>query len=515
MIDFGDVYNLVFSGNRCQEMLTYFEEGEKKTLNRVQFGEKVDAMAARLEEQLDSVEKGRWIGWKLDTTVHSIALFFSALKIGYKVLLMDMNADRDSVQAFAEQSDMAAIMTESKEDYPDIINITMSDLKAVCEGAPKSVNWSNKIAFCTSGTTGRAKVFVFNANSVFQESIAVGERVLMTKDMDEVRDSRDPQDYPFLLSLPFRHCLGFGIVIAYLGAGYPLIFPEKPGIFGLVDTCKNHGVWAICSVPAIWKAILKIAEARFGSCESEAIHKLLGDRVTFGVSAGAKLESSYAQKLLKTGIIMANGWGLTETSFCTVGLIRDDESTDYVGRMYNRQTAKIRSLDDGSVTDDGYGELLVNGPTLHCARLVEGKEIERDPDEFFATGDILEKKGTKIYFKGRIKGVIVADNGENIYPEELDTRFALIEDMVKQYCTVGIDEKPVLFVSSDDAEGFEDTKANRIIQEMNRSLPVAKRITRIFCTKLNLPVTSKGEVGRFHLFKYFEKNRDSFRILKP
>ena len=87
--------------------------------------------------------------------------------------------------------------------------------------------------------------------------------------------------------------------------------------------------------------------------------------------------------------------------------------------------------------------------------------------------------------------------------------------MVKQYCTVGIDEKPVLFISSDDAEGFEDTKANRIIQEMNRSLPVAKRITRIFCTKLNLPVTSKGEVGRFHLFKYFEKNRDSFRILKP
>jgi hypothetical protein len=84
---------------------------------------------------------------------------------------MDMNADRDSVEAFAKQSDMAAIVTENKEDYPDLINITMSEIKNVGEGAPKSVKWSDRIAFCTSGTTGRAKVFVFNANSVFQESI--------------------------------------------------------------------------------------------------------------------------------------------------------------------------------------------------------------------------------------------------------------------------------------------------------------------------------------------------------
>ncbi|MCS4465187.1 hypothetical protein JTT01_19340 [Clostridium botulinum] len=39
---------------------------------------------------------------------------------------------------------------------------------------------------------------------------------------------------------------------------------------------------------------------------------------------------------------------------------------------------------------------------------------------YYRTGDIFELKNRKLYFKGRMKNIIVDESGENIYAEELE-----------------------------------------------------------------------------------------------
>ncbi|HRY83658.1 MAG TPA: long-chain fatty acid--CoA ligase, partial [Candidatus Cloacimonadota bacterium] len=57
------------------------------------------------------------------------------------------------------------------------------------------------------------------------------------------------------------------------------------------------------------------------------------------------------------------------------------------------------------------------------------------PDGYFKTGDLgIIKKHRYLYIKGRIKNVIVAASGENIYPEEIEARIneheTVLESMV-------------------------------------------------------------------------------------
>ncbi|SFK43999.1 Acyl-CoA synthetase (AMP-forming)/AMP-acid ligase II [Lachnospiraceae bacterium KH1T2] len=512
-MDFSEVYRITIENFKGKKLLTWFRSGEEFTVDGKGYAGMVDAAASELEKKLSSIEKGKWIGLKSDNHYLWFAVFFGLLKIGYPVLLIDANASKEQVEAFRMQADMRAIITDKAEDHTGLVNVTMEELEKAEAGEIKEVSWESRIAFCTSGTTGRAKVYVFYADAIYAQCLNVSKCLLHDEGIVGTRNEGGVQANPMLLTLPLRHCLGFGVTLAFITAGYPIVMPQKPGIFGIIDTCRDRGIWFLCSVPAIWKGILSIANKRFGSSKPEAMKKLLGEKLTFGCSSGARLDAATAKKLIDTGIYIVNGWGMTETSFVTMGAIADDPSLDYVGVFYNNHSAVVIDPETGEEKSEGYGELAVNGKSMYSSTLNRGKEIFRNPKEYFRSGDMAEIHSGRLYFKGRHKGVIISDNGENIYPEELDSHFSFLEGMVSQFVTVGIDDRPTLFISSSESDDFEDTTIFEKIVEANLKLPLNKRLANVYVTDKVMPVTSKGETARFYIKEFYNTNADAVRKL--
>ncbi len=513
-MDFSEVYKITIGNFKGKRLLTWFNDGEEVTVDGKKYEDYVDAVASEFENRFLPINKGQWIGLKSDNHYLWFAVFFGLLKIGYPVLLIDANADKDQIEAFRLQADMKAIVTDDPEEYNGLLNVSMRELEKVPFGRKCLPSWESRVAFCTSGTTGRAKVYVFYADAMYAQCINVSNCILHDKGIISTWNEGGVQANSMLLTLPLRHCLGFGVTLAFITAGYPIVMPQKPGIFGIIDTCRDMGIWFLCSVPAIWKGILNIARKRFGNSGPEAMKKLLGEKLRFGCSAGARLDAVIAKELIDTGIYIVNGWGMTETSFVTMGAISDDPSLDYVGVLYNKHSAVIIDTETGEEKKEGYGELAVNGRSMYSSTLNRGKEIFRNPNEYFRSGDMAEIHGDRIYFKGRCKGVIISENGENIYPEEIDAYFSFLNDEVSQFITIGIDDRPVLFISCKDSAEFENTEIFERIICANLQLPLNKRLANIFVTDKILPVTSKGETARFYIQNFYKENFKAVRKLQ-
>ena len=78
---------------------------------------------------------------------------------------------------------------------------------------------------------------------------------------------------------------------------------------------------------------------------------------------------------------------------------------------------------------NGIGEIAVKGDNVFLG-YINNQELTKSvftSDGYFLTGDYGYIKNKKIYIVGRKSDVIVGDNGENVYPKE-------IEKNLKEYC---------------------------------------------------------------------------------
>ena len=507
---FEQVFKNIITDYEGTDFLTYYDNGRRIVMTKEDYTAKTDAVAARMETLLKDIPKGAWVGIKSANHPFWYALFFGLEKIGYKLVLLDNNCSHDSVKAFIAQSHMKALIADRDDSFEGVLTVPYAEVIAAESGAPQNVCWESEYCFCTSGTTGDAKMYVFNADTVDYQSINVGGHFVNDPDMLESRGDRTIAESPYLITQPFRHCLGFGLPLAFWRYNFPLVMPEKAGVFGIAEACMNDKIWLFISVPAVWKALLQMAKSRYGDYSSESVRKVVGNTLTASASAGARLDETSAERLRALDIRIMNGWGMTETGFVTVDCIKNDPALDYVGAYYNKHHALIKG-EDGTIKDGGYGELLINGKAMYNGLLKDGKVIYRDPEEYFATGDIFELHGDRFYFKGRCKSVIINDDGENIYPEELDAYFAFLGDEVNQFCTAEYNKKPALYISVKDYETFDQTEVFKQIVDANLKLPMGKRIAKIIATSLRYPVTSKAETARFFIKGFVAENAESVK----
>ena len=337
-MNFLNVYEEITAPFSDRPMMTWFEGDKKKNCNAGEFKKFTDSAAAYLEKIFADVPKGRWIGLKSRNHPMWYPIFFALEELGYPVLLLDENIDSRALESFCKQAKLAGIVSEKDENTENVILCKISDIVfSSCE-KPNNISWEYRVAFCTSGTTGKAKIFVFHADSVIEQSRRVRES--LTAD-EKIFSENDVSSWVVIETLPQRHCLGFGLSMLVLPWGMSVILPEKEGIFSIADTCAKHGVTVLCTVPAIWKGLFRMAEVRFGNCGSESMHKLLGENMCLAVSAGARLNETLWEKALNSGFTFLNGWGMTETGFVSIGNISADKSVDYVGKLVGGHETEI------------------------------------------------------------------------------------------------------------------------------------------------------------------------------
>ncbi len=162
--------------------------------------------------------------------------------------------------------------------------------------------------------------------------------------------------------------------------------------------------------PPVRKLIHKIAGRK--------IMELFGGNLTFYGIGGAPLPTDVEKFLIEAKFPYSVGYGLTETAPLLAG--GDPAEMEY------RSTGKILpgvSLRIADPNKTGIGEIQAKGPSImlgYWKDKTRTAEVFTD-DGWFRTGDLGTLDGEVLYIKGRLKDVLLGSNGENIYPDEVES----------------------------------------------------------------------------------------------
>ena len=170
---------------------------------------------------------------------------------------------------------------------------------------------------------------------------------------------------------------------------------------------------------------------------------------------------------------------------------------------------EVKILDPDS---EGRGEIAIKGPIVMQGYYKNPEETAKvmTDDGYFLTGDVgyLDSENY-LYLTGRQKSLIVTEGGKNVFPEEIEDRFQLYDE-VEQILVKGYikdkknmtEEIEALFYPAEDlrngksAEEIEK-RMNEITHEVNKDLQSYMRITRVRVLDNPLEMTTTKKIKRF------------------
>jgi long-chain acyl-CoA synthetase len=161
----------------------------------------------------------------------------------------------------------------------------------------------------------------------------------------------------------------------------------------------------------------------------------MGGRVTHAISGGAALGSRLGHFYRGLGLIILEGYGLTES---TAGSTLNLPSSLKIGSVG-------RPLPGTGVRIEPDGEILLKGPHIFAGywNNEAATAQEMTSDGWFRTGDIGEIDGDGfLRITGRKKEIIVTAGGKNVAPAVLEDR--LRANPVISQCVVVGDNKPYI-----------------------------------------------------------------------
>ncbi len=283
-----------------------------------------------------------------------------------------------------------------------------------------------------------------------------------------------------LLWLPMSHIFGFGELCAGNLLGWETYLASPADVLDLLPQVAPH---VLFSVPAYWE---KLARAMSAGSDHEdarraAIKRATGGRLQFCLSGGAGLKVEIKQQLHAAGVLVIEGYGLTETS-PTLTLNRPDAFRfDTVGKVL--PSVELRLAEDGEIETRG---AHVFAGYYKDAEATAGAFTT---DGWFKTGDVGRwTPDGFLQIIDRKKDILVTAGGKNIPPANIEARFA--DDPVIERVVVYGDARPFLVAAvwtRDDAN--RDEVAARV-EVVNRELARHETIKRFFVHEQ--PLTVEG-----------------------
>ena len=310
----------------------------------------------------------------------------------------------------------------------------------------------------TSGTTGRPKGVRLRHSSWVYEGGAIKAQNILSED-----------DLQFLW-LPMAHSFGKVLLSTQLACGFasaidgrvekivdncatvkPTFMGAAPRIFekayGRIQTMQAaeggakekifHKAFAVGlkveqlkregkSVPVT----LKLQHGLFDKLVFSKVRERFGGRVRFFISGAAALNREIAEWFNAAGIVILEGYGMTENSAGATVNHPDENRIGTVGRVFPGAEVKIGDGD----------EVLLRGPHIMDGyhNLPEETSKALDADGWLHTGDkgSLDADGY-LTITGRIKELFKTSGGKYIAPPAIESKFKAICPYASQFMVFG------------------------------------------------------------------------------
>ena len=243
----------------------------------------------------------------------------------------------------------------------------------------------------------------------------------------------------------------------------------------------------------------------------KSVRDAFGGNLDHIICGGAKLNPELIDAFEEFGMSIFEGFGITECS----PLVSVD-------RYYDRRpgsvgpavpSCEVRIDPNGDLTAEGFdmGEIQVKGDNVMLG-YYNNDEANADvftEDGWFRTGDVgyLDEDGY-IYITGRIKFVIVLENGKNVFPEEIEEYLEVI-DTISEACVIGRKAKDsdtinltavvypnfAKFPKDATDEEIKDS-IRKSINAVNKKLPSFKQIKAVEIRKKEFEKTTTKKIKR-------------------
>ncbi|OBH49874.1 AMP-dependent synthetase/ligase [Mycobacterium mantenii] len=385
----------------------------------------------------------------------------------HKVVMIDGNGDGDWVITLAELEQLGKQLLA---DSPDAVT------KRVAAVGPDQL----ASLIYTSGTTGRPKGVRLTHGAWTYTAAAIDALNIL-----------GPDDLNFLW-LPLAHAFGKVMLALPLQIGFPTAIDGR--VERIVDNLAALHPTIMGAAPRIFEKAharvqelvaeqgrfrkkmfdwsigvgLKVSAARQAgkkpSLSSSLAYKVadrmvfstirqrFGGRLRFFVSAAAALDRDVAQWFDAIGIVVLEGYGLTETAAASFINRPGAYRFGTVGWPFPATEVKI--------ADDG--EILLRGPGLMTAYhdLPDATAEALDPDGWFRTGDVGEIDADGfLRITDRKKDMFKTSQGKYVAPSAIDARFKGLCPYVSEFLVYGEGKPYCVALIGLDAEAITEWAA--------------------------------------------------------
>jgi long-chain acyl-CoA synthetase len=506
--------------------------------------EQAATIAGQLEAK--SIGRGDRIGIIMENTPQWVFVLLGAMQIGAVTVPLATTLPEHSIELIARHAGCRLIFA----DDPNRDKAVAVGEKLQCEVLPISRTRADKppgntgwhicdpkaaaILIYTSGTTGNPKGVELTFDNLNHEIRGAVEALRLTP------------DHRILSVLPFSHVLP--LIANGLGAlciGATVVFLSSISPQRIVDALHRHRITFFICVPQFFYILHRRI---FSEVESQAlpirlafnamrqiarrtnstslrrklfgrVHQAIGPNLQLLASGGSRFDPQIANDLSELGYNVLQAYGLTETSGAATVTPLGEDCIGTVGRPLRGVTVHI-----DSPNEQGIGEVWIRGPVLMKGYYLARQETaEAIQDGWFHTGDlgVIDPKGY-LSITGRSKDVIVLSNGENVYPEELETHYSR-SPFIKDICIMGISQNgggpgnEILHaIVVPDMEEFRRRGQTAImemirfeIENLSKQVPSFYRIHSIAVRNEPLPRTVTRKLKRFEIQQEEDDRRQS------
>lgn len=435
-----------------------------------------------------------------------------------KTLWDNLNSDNIKVTSIVSPS--FKLLKSEEDKTKNIVNSIDTLFQQTYPGSftkedIKYPNVDNSEVVCinyTSGTTGFSKGVMLTANN-FAGNITYagklnllfpGERILAFLPMAHV----------YGCAFDFLYSLATGVHITLLG-----VSPTPQNLISALDEVKPNliitvplifekiykkKILPIISQPTI-KFLLKIkgVDSLILNKIKKSLTKSLGGNFREVIIGGAALSAEVESFFYRMGFPFTVGYGMTECA----PLISYDNNKDFIPTscgsvLKDIMEARIDSEDPENIP----GEIQVRGENVMIGyyRNEEATKAAFTDDGWLKTGDLGVMRGNRLFIKGRLKTMILTANGQNIYPEEIESRLNNLPYISDSVVILRENKLVALVYPDKEAVKSDNISAEKLIElmETNKGLlnkVVAKyeRLSSIEIMENEFEKTPKKSIKRY------------------